>query len=235
MTTFFISVLVTRLSSQRGISGSEGRRSPCGIAAISWAQARRHHQALEQRIAGQAVGAVQPGAGGFADGIQSGRSVRPAIVGHNAATGVVRGRHHRDRLLGDVDAQFQRSARRMVGKCSLQELRDSGGEMSRLTQSRPRFFISKSMARATTSRGASSPRASYIGHEAGAGGGAGSRRQLEQPAFAAHRFGDQEGLGMRVVEAGRVELDEFHVRRRGSRRARPAAMPSPVAVSGLVV
>ena len=43
------------------------------------------------------------------------------------------------------------------------------------------------------------------GHEARAVG------QLEQAAFAAHRFGDEEGLGMGVVEAGGVELDEFHV------------------------
>ena len=43
------------------------------------------------------------------------------------------------------------------------------------------------------------------GHEAGAVG------QLEQAAFAAHRLGDQEGLGVRVVQAGGVKLDEFHV------------------------
>jgi hypothetical protein len=37
-------------------------------------------------------------------------------------------------------------------------------------------------------------------------------RQLELAAFAAHGFGDQEALGVRVVQAGRVELDELHVR-----------------------
>ena len=42
-------------------------------------------------------------------------------------------------------------------------------------------------------------------------------RQLEDPALAAHRLGNEEGLGVRVEEAGRVELDELHVRHRGAR------------------
>ena len=54
--------------------------------------------------------------------------------------------------------------------------------------------------------------------------------QLEQPAFAAHRLGDQERLGVRVVEAGRVELDEFHVR---DRRARAPAHGHAVAGRGV--
>jgi len=33
----------------------------------------------------------------------------------------------------------------------------------------------------------------------------------ELGAFAAHRFGNKERFGLGVVEAGRVELDEFHV------------------------
>ena len=51
-----------------------------------------------------------------------------------------------------------------------------------------------------------------LGHEAGAVG------QLQQPALAADGLGNQEGLGLRVVQAGRVELDELHV-------ADPAARP----------
>ena len=38
------------------------------------------------------------------------------------------------------------------------------------------------------------------------------------PAFAAHRLGDQEVLDLQIVEAGRVELHEFHV---GDAAARP--------------
>ena len=58
--------------------------------------------------------------------------------------------------------------------------------------------------------------------------------QLQQPALAAHRLGDEEALGVRVVEAGGVELDELHVRHRAPAR-QAMAMPSPVAMSGLVV
>jgi hypothetical protein len=83
------------------------------------------------------------------------------------------------------------------------------------------------MARATTSRGASSARV-VLGHEARAVG------QLQQAAFAAHGFRNQERLRVRVVQAGRVELDEFHVRHPAAAR-QAMAMPSPVAVSGLVV
>jgi hypothetical protein len=61
------------------------------------------------------------------------------------------------------------------------------------------------MARATMSRGASS-RGVVGRHEARA------VRQAQQAALAAQGLGDQEGLGVRVVQAGRVELDELHVR-----------------------
>ncbi len=48
-------------------------------------------------------------------------------------------------------------------------------------------------------------------HEAGAIG------QLQQAAFATYGFRDQEGLGVGVIQAGRVELDEFHVRHPAAR------------------
>ena len=52
-----------------------------------------------------------------------------------------------------------------------------------------------------------------VGHEAMAGFG-----MLQHAAFAAHRLGDQEILDLKIVEAGRVELHEFHV---GDPAARP--------------
>ena len=100
-------------------------------------------------------------------------------------------------------------------------------EMSRCTQS-GRASSSRSRWRAPpTSRGASSARC-RCGHEAA------PVRQQQQAALAAHGFADQEGLGVRVVQAGGVELDELHVATRQPAR-QAAAMPSPVAVSGLVV
>ncbi len=55
------------------------------------------------------------------------------------------------------------------------------------------------------SRGASSARWVVMLHETAAVG------QQQMAAFAAHRLADQEGLGVRVIQAGRVELDELHV------------------------
>jgi hypothetical protein len=44
------------------------------------------------------------------------------------------------------------------------------------------------------------------GHEAAAVG------QQQASALAAYRLGDQEGFRLRVVEAGRMKLDKFHIR-----------------------
>ena len=49
-------------------------------------------------------------------------------------------------------------------------------------------------------------------HEALARQRARRRRQLEQGSFTAQSLADEEGFGIRVIQAGRVELDEFHVR-----------------------
>ena len=80
------------------------------------------HQAFEQRIAGQPVGAVQAGEGDFTDCIEAGQVGAGAQVGDDAAAGVVRRRHDRDGLAGDVDAQFQ-AAGMDVREMLLQESR----------------------------------------------------------------------------------------------------------------
>ena len=49
---------------------------------------------------------------------------------------------------------------------------------------------------------------------------------ISRPPSPAHGLGDQEVLDVRVVQAGRVELDELHVRHPAA-RAQAAAMPSP--------
>ena len=86
--------------------------------------------------------------------------------------------------------------------------------MSSSTWSAPVLFISKSMARATTSRGASSPRGSWLFMN-----GVPSRRRRTAPSpRSASR--DEEALRLRVVEARRVELVELHVRDLGARAVR---------------
>ena len=65
-----------------------------------------HDQALEQRIAGHAIGPVQAGAGNLADGIDPGDSGTPMAVGHYTAAGIMGRRYHRDRLLCDIYAEL---------------------------------------------------------------------------------------------------------------------------------
>ena len=75
--------------------------------SASAAQCAQVH-GFQQRVAGQAVGAVQAGAGHLADGV-AGPAARAAgqSIGDHAAAEVVRGGHDRDRL-ARVDAdQFQ--------------------------------------------------------------------------------------------------------------------------------
>ena len=80
------------------------------------------HQAFQQRVAGQAIGAMQAGAGSFANRIQARQVGAPGRVRDNAAAGVMGGRHDRYRLRGDVDAEFK-AARQDVGEVFLQERR----------------------------------------------------------------------------------------------------------------
>ncbi len=60
--------------------------------------------AFEQGVGGHPVGAVQPGVGHLADGIEAGDVGLAVVVDHHAAAGVVSGRDDGHRLLGDVDA-----------------------------------------------------------------------------------------------------------------------------------
>ena len=69
----------------------------------------RDHQPFEQRIAGQAIRAVQAGAADFADRVQSRQSRRAIDVRLHSAALIMRRRHDRDRLLRDVDAELQAS------------------------------------------------------------------------------------------------------------------------------
>ena len=64
-------------------------------------------QRFQQRIARQPVGAVQPRAGHLAHGVKPGDLRLAVHVRHHAAALVMRRRHDRDRLLGDVDAVAQ--------------------------------------------------------------------------------------------------------------------------------
>ncbi len=65
------------------------------------------NQAFKQRIAGQPVGTMKAGEGGFANCIQAGQGRAGIQVGDDAAAGIVRCRNDRYGLASNVDAQFQ--------------------------------------------------------------------------------------------------------------------------------
>ena len=156
------------LARERGGAGIPGRELPVGprsarsatalAAAISPITA-----ALEQRVAGQPIRAVQRrcrrprprrrGPGGRC-GLQ---------VGHHAAALVVRRRDDRDRLVGDVDAEMQ--ARLIDGREAVAHGSASRCSRWSRTERSARRFISRSIDRATMSRGA---RSASVGAEYGA-------------------------------------------------------------------
>ena len=163
----------------------------------------REDQAFEQRVAGQPVGAVQAGAGGLAGGVEAGNVGARVQVGDDAAAGVVRRRDDRDGVAGDVDAQFG-AARQDVREVLPQEFRRLVRDVEVHAIQAALLHLEVDGAGDDVARREFGARIVFR-HEARAVG------QLQQAAFAAHGLGDQEGLGLRVVEAGRVELDEFHV------------------------
>jgi hypothetical protein len=176
---------------------------------------------------------VQAGVGGLAHGVQA-RQVGAAVeVGDDAAAGVVRRRHHRDRLARDVDAQLQ--AARVDGREVL--LQEGLAEVRRvepdvveavllhLEVDRAGDDVARRQFGALVVRGmkrAASP--SMFGS---------SRMR----ALAAQRLGDQEAALLRVVQAGRVELDELHVAdpAAGAPGHRDAVAGGGVGVAGVAV
>ena len=153
------------------------------------------------------------------------RQVRaPVEVGDHAAAGVVGRRHHRDRLPGDVDAQLQAAGmdrREVLLEEGLAEVRGVEPDvveavLLHLEVDRPGHDVARRQLQARV----------VVGHEARAVG------EREVGALAAQRLADEEGALLRVVEAGRVELDELHV---PDPAAGPPGHGDPVAGRGVRV
>ena len=176
----------------------------------------RVDQCLEQGIARETVGPVQAGAGNFADCVQPETfSLRGDLY---PSALIVRGRDDRDRFLGDVEAEFG-GRLVMFGKRSMMARADLW-VMSSSTWSSPERFISLSIARATISRRERLERMHAL-HERFA-------PEVQQfAALAAYGLADEERLGLGVVQAGGVKLDELHVGDRG-----PGAISHGHAVTG---
>lgn len=160
-------------------------------------------EAFQQRIAGHAVGAVQAGEGGFADGVEARHVGMPVLVDEHAAAGIVSGRHYRDRLLGNVDAEVQ-AALVDGGEVRLDELGRlvADVQVDAVDPQTLHFMVDGAGHDIPGRQFATRVEAR---HETLAIG------QAEQGAFAAQCLGDEETLGLRVVQAGRVELVELQV------------------------
>ena len=96
---------MTRLSSQARIGGGGGQLVP--VAAMCARRRLAEHEAFEQRVGGEAVGAVEARLGDLARRIEAGRVGAAVEVHDHAAAGVMLRRDDRDRLLRDVDAEAE--------------------------------------------------------------------------------------------------------------------------------
>ena len=86
------------------------------------------HQAFEQRVACQAVGAVQAGVGGLPDGVETGNVGSAGEIHDDPSAGVVRGGNHGDRLAAHVDAHRQAPGED-VGEVGLDEVPGAMGDV----------------------------------------------------------------------------------------------------------
>lgn len=165
-------------------------------------------EGFEKGIGGEAIGPVQAGAGHLTDGIQTGDFGLAVEVGDDAAALVVGRGNDRDRFLGDVEAVLQAAA------VDVREVVDdeSGrlvGDVEEHAIGAGAFHLGVDGTGHDVAGSEFGPRVIAV-HEALAVG------TQQQPAFTADRFRDEEGFGLGMEKAGGMELDELHVRNRGS-------------------
>ena len=151
------------------------------------------------------------------------------LIDHHATAGVVRGRHHGDRALGDVDIE---------GQAAFVDGREVGLDEGFGLVADVQVHAVDTKALHFVVDGAGDDIAwCQLGawvealHEAFAIG------QLQMCAFAAQGFGDQEALGLRVVQARGVELVELQVGDPAARAPghRNAVAARTVGVAGIEV
>ena len=183
---------------ERGVGG--GRR----LAGDGRAAAVGEDAGFEERVAGEPVRAVQPGAGDLADGIEPAQRRRPIFVRLHAAALVMRRRDDRDGLPRDVDPESE--ARLVdIGKALAHELRRLVRDVEIHAARAGSFHLGVDGAGHDVARREFLPRVVFL-HESAA-------LPVDQPRpFAPHRLRDEETPRLRVKEARRVKLDKLHVR-----------------------
>ena len=177
------------------------RAARTGAASAARAPKTKHSR---QRVRGQAVGAVQAGAGALADRVEAGHRRRAVEVGDDPAHAVVRGRGHRHELGRRIEARLAQRADD-VGEQQPGRPRACRGRRSAARSRR----IFDQIARATSSRGASSstkrspPASSSV---------------APSPRIAS--VTRKPSRPLMPVDRGRVELHELEVGERGAGAAR---------------
>ena len=160
---------------------------------------------FDERVRGQAVAAVQTGAGAFAHGVESVDAALSVEVNLDAAAHVVGRGHDGDVLLRDVNADGE-ALGVDVGEVMLGLLGVLVGDVEADVVEGVNLHLVVDGAGDDVAR---SERESFVVllHEFLAVG------QTQDAAVAAHGLGDEVGgVGLlRVVEHGGVELHEFHV------------------------
>ena len=171
--------------------GAERQAGERGAAA--------EHEALRERVGGEAVGAVEPGARALADREQAGDALgAPVEVGDDPAHHVVAGggdRRHGHRVQPGL-AQRGDDVREAAGV-------DAAHVQADRRRARARELV-EDRARHGVARGELVDEALAV-------------RAVQRGALAAHGLGDQEALSAREPDDGRrVELADFEVRQRGA-------------------
>ena len=163
----------------------------------------RKDQGLQQGVAGQAVGAVEAGHGHLPHRVEVG-DVGPAPnVRHHPAAHVVGRGHHRDGLGGDIDPVLQ-ALLIDVGEAALDEVRRLVADVQVDAVGAGLFHLQVD-GPGHRVPGGQVFQGVVLLHEGPPGA------VDEDGALAPERLGDEEILGRHVIEAGGVELDEFHV------------------------
>ena len=168
-------------------------------------------EAFEQAVRREAVGAVQARLRALARCVEAGQIGAAVAVHDDAAAGVMLRRHDGDRPGRHVDAEADQLFVN-VGKVAAHEFGGHVADVEVDVVEAVALDLGVDRARHHVARREFGARI-VVGHEAMAGA-----RVEQPPALAANGLRDEEVLDVEIVEAGRVELHEFHV---GDARAGP--------------
>lgn len=160
-------------------------------------------QSLQQTIGGKPVGPVQAAASRLAEGVKPRHSRPPEAIHHKPATTIVGCGDDGQRLPRHIDAVA--FARRMnVGKVLEDEVLTEMADVEKNVAVAALLEFQVNRPRHDVARCQRSERVVLL-HEIS------PLAILQNPALAAHCFGDEERLGLRVVQARGMELHKLKI------------------------